>query len=133
MKNGIEKRSILVVDDDRQVLKMLRSNLENDDLQVQEAATGVDCIDAALNGEVGLILMEIGLADLNGWGILCLLKLSESTSHIPVIMMSADPPDRALMNHPQPDDYIQKPFDMRDLLLRLEKFLPEKSKLPGNN
>jgi DNA-binding response OmpR family regulator len=72
---------------------------------------------------VDLILLDLGLPDFNGWGILSLLRLTEPLRHIPVIVVTVEPPDVALMEKLKPDDYIQKPFDMRDLLMRVRNIV----------
>ena len=130
MQTGIHKTkrvSVLIVDDDRAIIKMLRRNLEDKSTQIVEAATGLDCIRILREARVDLVVLDLQLPDFNGWGILSLLRLTEPLRHIPVIMVSAEPPDTALIKQFRPDDYIQKPFDMRDLLLRVKKVIDLKS------
>ncbi|MEE8372734.1 MAG: response regulator [Dehalococcoidia bacterium] len=111
-----EKRLVLVVDDDQAITKLIRRNLEDRDTQVVEVTTGLDCITKLLNTRVDLILLDLKLPDFNGWGILSLLRLTESLSDMPVIVVTAEPADAAMVQQLRPDDYIQKPFEMRDLL-----------------
>ncbi len=118
-----ERNSILLVDDDRAISKLIRHNLENKSTQVVEAATGLDGIRILREIRVDLILLDIRLPDFNGWAILSLLRLTESLRHIPVIVVSVEPPDTALIEQFKPDDYIQKPFDIRDLLARVRKVI----------
>ncbi len=118
---------ILVVDDDRAVSKLIRYNLETKDVRVIEAATGMDGIRVLSEARVDLVLLDLRLPDFNGWGILSLLRLTESLSHIPVIVISIEPPDTALIAQLRPDEYIQKPFDTRDLLMRVKKVIYTKS------
>jgi len=118
---------VLVVDDDRAVSKLLRYNLETKDIRVIEVATGLDGIRVLSEARVDLVLLDLRLPDFNGWGILSLLRLTESLSHIPVIVISIEPPDTALIAQLQPDEYIQKPFDTRDLLMRVKKVIYTKS------
>ena len=116
------RRSILVVDGDQKVIDMLRRNLEKSPLGVQEATTGLECLRRVSDGTIALVIIDTDLADFNVWGILSLLRMTEGTAAIPVIMMGEEPPDRAKRLNVQPDDYIQKPFDMRDLLARVERY-----------
>ena len=116
-------RSVLVVDDDREITSLIRHNLEDKDTQVVEAATGLDCMRILGEARVDLIVLDIRLPDFNGWAILSLLRLTESLRHIPVIVVSVEPPNTALIEQFSPDDYIQKPFDMRDLLVRVRKII----------
>ena len=119
--------SVLIVDDDRAIIKLLRLNPEDKSTQVVEAATGLDCIRILREARVDLVVLDLKLPDFNGWGILSLLRLTEPLRHIPVIMVSVEPPDTALIKQLKPDDYIQKPFDMSDLLLRVRKVIDLKS------
>ncbi len=121
--HGINRLLVLVVDDDRAISKVIRRNLEDEDTEVFEAATGFDCIRIVHEVRVDLILLDLKLPDFNGWGILSLLRLTEPLRHIPIIVVSVEPPNKALMEQFQLDDYIQKPFDMRDLLVRVRKVI----------
>ena len=116
-------RSVLVVDDNHAIADMVRHNLDDGKFQVMTAANGCEGVKILCQENVDLVLLDIKLPDLNGWGILSLLRLTEPLSRIPVIMVSVEPPDAALLNRLKPDDYIQKPFDMRDLLVRVERIL----------
>jgi two-component system alkaline phosphatase synthesis response regulator PhoP len=121
--HGTNRLSVLVVDDDRAISKVIKRNLEDEDTEVVEVATGFDCIRIVHEARVDLILLDLKLPDFNGWGILSLLRLTEPLRHIPVIVVSVEPPNTALMEQFQLDDYIQKPFDMRDLLVRVRKII----------
>ncbi len=122
VRNG-NWRSVLVVDDDREITSLIRHNLEDKGTQVVEAATGLDCMRILREARVDLIVLDIRLPDFSGWAILSLLRLTESLRHIPVIVVSVEPPDTALIKQFRPDDYIQKPFDIRDLLARVRKVI----------
>ncbi len=125
--HGTKRLSVLVVDDDRAISKLIRNNLEDKGTQVVEAASGLDCIRILQETRVDLILLDLRLPDFNGWGILSLLRLTEPLRHIPVIVVTVEPPDAALIEQFRPDDYIQKPFDMRDLLVRVRKVIGSRS------
>jgi len=125
--HGANRLSVLVVDDDQALSKLIRHNLEDKDTQVVEAATALECIRILHEARVDLILLDLRLPDFNGWGILSLIRLTEPLSHIPVIVVSVEPPNTALMEQFKPDDYIQKPFDMRDLLVRVRKVIGSRS------
>ncbi len=118
---GAKRFLILVVDDDWETSKLVKYNLENKSTKVIEAATGLDGIRILNETKVDLILLDIKLPDFNGWGILSLLRLTEPLRNLPVIVTSIEPPDTALIKRLRPNDYIQKPFDMRDLLMRVRK------------
>lgn len=117
---------VLAVDDDWTVTKLIRRNLESEDIQVVEASTGLECMRVVREGGTDLILLDLVLPDFNGWGVLSLLKLTDSLRDIPVIVISADPPDVGLLRLFKPEDYIQKPFDIRDLMGRVKRLLDKK-------
>jgi DNA-binding response OmpR family regulator len=115
------RRSVLIVDDDRALSKLVKHNLEDNDTRVVEAASGLDGIRVLREAKIDLILLDLRLPDFNGWGILSLLRMTETLHQIPVIVVSVEPPNTTLIEQLKADDYIQKPFDMRDLLARIRK------------
>jgi DNA-binding response OmpR family regulator len=115
------RRSVLIVDDDRALSKLVKHNLEDNDTRVVEAASGLDGIRVLREAKIDLILLDLRLPDFNGWGILSLLRMTETLHQIPVIVVSVEPPNTTLIEQLKADDYIQKPFDMRDLLARVRK------------
>ncbi len=124
---GGRRHSILVVEDDRAISKMLRRNLEGKSTRVVEAASGLDCIRILKETKIDLVLLDLSLPDFNGWGILSLLRLTTPLCHIPVIVVTVEPPNKALIEQFRPDEYIQKPFDMSDLLGRVRKVMSSRS------
>ena len=125
--NRANQLSVLVVDDDRALSTLIRHNLEDAGARIVEAATGLDCIRILGEAKIDLILLDIKLPDFSGWGILSLLRLTEPLQRIPVIMISVEPPNMLLMETLKPDDYIQKPFAMPDLLSRVKKAISSRS------
>lgn len=111
--------SVLVVDDDQSISRLIRYNLEDKDTRVIEAATGLEGIRILREAQIDLIVLDIRLPDFSGWGILSLLRLTEPLRHIPVIIVSVEPPDRTLIEQLRPNAYLQKPFDMRELMARV--------------
>ena len=125
--HGTKRFSVLVVEDDQTISELIRHNLEGTDTQVVEVASGLDCVRILNQSKVDLILLDLRLPDFNGWGILSLLRLTEPLRHIPVIVVTVEPPNTALIEQFRPDDYLQKPFDMRDLLVRVRKVIGSRS------
>jgi DNA-binding response OmpR family regulator len=119
----IKQRSVLVVDDDQEISRLIRRNLEDRDTRVVEAATGLDCIRILNETKIDLVLLDLSLPDFSGWGILSLLRLTNPLCHIPVIVVTVEPPDTTLIKQFRPDEYIQKPFDMSDLLGRVKRVM----------
>ncbi len=115
----VERFTVLVVGDDRAMGRLLRKNLEGRNTSVMEAATGMDCLEAIRTTEVDLVLLSADLPDFSGWGLLSLLRLTDSFKDLPVIVVSENPPSAAMSGWLRPDDYILEPFDMRDLVTRV--------------
>lgn len=122
-----DRLAVLVVDDDRAMSRLLKQNLEGGNTEVIEAASGFECIRALQQFHVDLVLLDVRLPDFSGWGVLSLLRLTDRLRDMPVIVFSEDPPNNALMERLRPDDYIQKPFDMRDLLARVSRVASSRS------
>ncbi|MEW6033872.1 MAG: response regulator [Chloroflexota bacterium] len=123
MKSEAERLSILVIDDDRATSRLIKHNLESNGTQVLEAASGLECVRILCQSKIDLLLLDLVLPDFNGWGILSLLRLTESLHDMPVIVVSVEHPDPVLIKRFSPDDYIQKPFDTRDLIVRVRRVL----------
>ncbi len=117
------KPFIIVAEDDQTISRLIRYNLEKLGAQVSEAQTGLDCIRLLSQTKTDLLLLDVGLPDFSGWGILSLLRLTDSMSKVPVMIVSVNAPSSSLIERLGPDDYIQKPFDMRDLISRVSKLV----------
>lgn len=115
--------TILAVDSDSSLTRLLRRNLEGKDTRVIEARSGLDCLKALHEEKVDLILLDLKLPDFNGWGILSLLRLTESLHDIPIIAISVEPPNQSLVGLFSPEAYVQKPFDTRELLVQVMHIL----------
>ena len=124
---GANQPLVLVVDDDQAISSLIRNNLVHAGIKIIQATTGSDCIRILGEKKVDLILLDIRLPDLSGWDILSLLRLTEPLCNIPVIVVSVEPPDTALIERFQPEAYVQKPIDIRDLLVRINEFIGSKN------
>lgn len=124
MRVDIDKNkqpSVLIVDDDQAICNLIKRNLEKQGMHVLEAFNGFDCVRILHESLVDLIVLDVQLPDFSGWGILGLLRFTEPLRHIPVIIVSAADPPHQLVALLHPDDYIRKPFDVRELVLRISK------------
>lgn len=124
----MERFTVVVTDDDWATTRVIKYNLENKDIQVLQADNALECLKLVSEGKVDLLLLDLGLPDFTGWGIISLLRLTPFLADIPVIVISGRTPDRGLMQLFKPEDYIQKPFDVRDLVNRVRKIIDAKRK-----
>ena len=114
--NGVVK--VLLVEDDASIAQSVMSSLTTAGLFVQHVGTGQEAIDAVKTEEPDVVLMDLGLPDMDG---LDASKIIRSTSSVPIIIVSArgDELDRILGLELGADDYVVKPFSQRELLARI--------------
>ncbi len=121
MDNEIEKeaRTILIVDDEQPIVDILVYNLQKEGYNTIEASDGVTAIDMALEEKPDLILLDIMLPKLDG---LSVCKRIKNSLNVPIIMLTAKDSeiDKILGLELGADDYITKPFSVRELVARVK-------------
>ena len=124
---------ILVVDDQEDILQTTAIILRKDRHEVVTASDGLQAIDAVRAGRPDLILLDIEMPRMDGWETLRLLRLEETTRNVPVamftILFDVKEKIRALKYGAQ--EYITKPFEMDDLLTRIQRILTEAASKRG--
>ena len=115
-----QKRTVLVVEDEKSIVDSLRFNLEKEGYAVLTAYDGESGLEQAVNGGADLILLDVMLPKMNGFDV-C-RRLREKGSSVPVIILTAreEEADKVLGLEIGADDYITKPFSMRELLARVK-------------
>jgi len=115
--NGVVK--VLLVEDDVAIAESVTTSLSNAGMNVHHAATGADAITAAKEFAPEVILMDLGLPDMDGLDV---SKRIREFSSVPIIIVSArgDELDRVLGLELGADDYVVKPFSQRELLARIK-------------
>jgi two-component system, OmpR family, phosphate regulon response regulator PhoB len=117
---------ILVVEDEADLAATLDYNLQREGYQVRLAATGKDALEALFADPVpDLVLLDLMLPDMSGTQVCKELRESERTRETPVIMLTArtEEIDRVVGFEVGADDYVTKPFSVRELLLRVRALL----------
>ncbi len=114
---------ILVVEDDPSLLRGVMDNLKFAGYSVVSAETGDSAIEKALSEKPDLMLLDIMLPKVNGYEVCRYLR--EEGMEFPILMLTAkgEVSDKVLGLRIGADDYITKPFDIRELLARVEAFL----------
>jgi two-component system KDP operon response regulator KdpE len=109
---------VLVVDDEPQILRALRINLRVRDYQVDVAATGTEALQMAARHPPDLVILDLGLPDLDGMEVIQGLR---GWTKAPIIVLSgrADSLDKVEALDAGADDYITKPFGVEELLARM--------------
>jgi two-component system, OmpR family, KDP operon response regulator KdpE len=114
----VQNHMVLVIDDEIQIRRLLRITLEADGYRVIEAASGKDGLIEAATRRPDIVILDLGLPDMDGVAI---LKRLREWSQIPVVVLSVRERDEdkiaALDNGA--DDYVTKPFSTPELLARL--------------
>jgi len=112
--------TILVVDDEKDLLDLVTHHLKAAGFSVVSAATGVDGLQRALAQPPDLVILDVMLPDLQGTEILKRLRANPGTVRVPVILLTArgEETDRVVGFELGADDYVVKPFSPRELVLR---------------
>jgi len=129
------QEKILIVEDEKDIIKMLEYNLKKEGFKVISARDGEDALDLALRQHPQLILLDLMLPGMNGLDVCKTLKKEAKTASIPIIMLTAksQESDKIVGLELGADDYITKPFSPRELIARIKAVLRrvgEKDKLP---
>ena len=113
----MEKLTVLVVDDDREIVESIAIFLQADGYLVRKAYNGLEALDIVMTENVHLIILDIMMPELDG--IKTLLKVRES-KNLPIILLSAksEDADKILGLTAGADDYITKPFNPSELVAR---------------
>lgn len=116
---------ILVIEDEPDLQQILAYNLRQQGHEVLQALNGSDGLRLARSGKPDLLLLDLMLPDLAGTEVCKTLKGDEATRHIPVLMLTAkgEEIDRVLGFELGAEDYVVKPFSVRELLLRIQAVL----------
>lgn len=121
MEENLERdqKTILVVDDEQPIIDILVYNLKKEGYNVIEANDGITAVDVALEKKPDLILLDIMLPKLDG---LSVCKRIKNSLNIPIIMLTAKDGeiDKILGLELGADDYITKPFSVRELVARVK-------------
>ena len=125
----MNKTRILIVDDEINIIKYLRSNLENHDYQILTAMDGNDAIQAVEMEIPDLIILDIMMPKMDGYEV---CRRIREWSQIPIIMLSAlgDETDKVKCLDLGADDYITKPFGAKELIARVQAVLRRNGKSP---
>ena len=120
------KHHILIVEDEHDLRDILEYNLKKEGYFVSCAATGKEAMDALLQSELpDLVLLDLMLPDMGGIDICSSIRGSSKTEDIAVLMLTAkgEEVDRVAGFEVGADDYVTKPFSVRELMLRVKSLL----------
>jgi DNA-binding response OmpR family regulator len=117
------EHTVLIIEDDATMLRGLKDNFESQGFGVRTACDGKAGLEAALSGPCDLVVLDIMLPKLNGYEV-CRLIRSQGLQ-VPIIMLTAKGQEEDIVRGLElgADDYVTKPFGIRELLARVRAFL----------
>ena len=118
-------KRILIVDDEAELLELVKMRLEAHQYEVLTAASGTSGLECALKERPDLILLDVMMPGMDGNEVLRRLRHDERTRSIPVIMLTAKGDTRSILNAQSlwATDYFIKPFEASELLACIRKYL----------
>jgi two-component system catabolic regulation response regulator CreB len=125
------KARILIIEDEPAISDNIQFVLESEGLETVRVATGLAAVPILDQGPVDLIVLDIGLPDINGFELLKEIRRTHAT---PIILLTARTAeiDRVLGLEIGADDYVAKPFSPRELAARVKAVLRRSKPAPGN-
>lgn len=132
MERSTKKYRILIVDDEKGLVKIMRLNLEQDGFEVVEANSGAEAMDKLRTTIPDLILLDVMMPDMDGFTV---LKLVREIGPTPVIMLTAmgQEEDKVKGLELGADDYVTKPFSPRELTSRIRAVLRRGNMTDGDD
>jgi DNA-binding response OmpR family regulator len=123
-------RPILVVDDDRKIVALVRAYLEREGFRVIVAYDGREALRQARNGDPALIVLDLMLPEVDGFEV---MRLLHAEGDVPVLMLTARSslPERIIGLEKGADDYLPKPFSPAELVVRVKAVLRRVAKPAG--
>lgn len=121
----MSKVKILVVDDEENIVELIRMNLENSGYEVMDAYSGMEAITKTNSYLPDLLLLDLMLPDVDGLQVCKMIRMNEQTKDIPIIMITArsEEIDKVEGLSIGADDYITKPFGILELEARIKTVL----------
>ncbi len=125
----MKKPTILLVDDEEDIIELLRYNLSREGFAIEKAATGEAALDKAASRRLDLIILDLMLPGIDGLDVTRKLKSDGRTREIPIIMLTAKGEEADIVAGLElgADDYVTKPFSPRVLVARVKTVLRRKS------
>lgn len=122
LKDNSVSRTILVADDERNIVDLVRMYLRNEGFEIETAANGREALEKARASQPSLVLLDIMMPEIDGLEVCRVLR---KETDIPVIMLTArsDDVDKVVGLELGADDYISKPFNPRELVARVKAVL----------
>lgn len=124
--------AILVIEDEKNIVELLKYNLEQEGFRILTAMKGNAGLDLALKSSPSLVILDLMLPELSGIEICKILRLNKKTKAIPILMLTAKgtESDKIVGLELGADDYMTKPFSPRELIARIKALLRRSQEKP---
>src|SRR5262245_14040033 len=116
-------QAILAVDDDPAILDVVAQVLADEGYHVLTAGGGRTAVELARAQLPKLILLDLMMPEMNGWQVVAELRSSPQTRAIPILLLSARRDTELMANHLGVSSYLEKPFDLDELVARVRRLL----------
>ena len=128
------KETILVIEDEKNIVELVKYNLSEAGFQVLTASRGDVGLELAIKQKPDLVLLDLMLPEIGGLEICKTLRQNEKTAHIPIIMVTAkgQEADKVVGLEIGADDYVTKPFSPRELVARVRALIRRVKEKPVN-
>jgi len=122
-KEDVMSKKVLVVDDDPVVRLLVTEYLSSQGYNVEVVESGTEAMNSIPRSKPDFLILDLLMPDMNGIDVLKRLKGNPATASLPIVMMSSDYDSEAITNSygVSADEYVQKPFGMRDILSALRR------------
>lgn len=123
--SSFKGKRILAVDDEADVVMIIRTALQTEGYEVATATNGPDALEEAKKNPPDLVILDVTMPGMDGFEVLRRLKAEEATAQVPVIMLTGVS-ERGMIKEALSsgvDYYVVKPFDFEDLMRKVEQAL----------
>lgn len=131
----MQDKKVLIVDDEEHIRELIKFNLEKNGYKTITASTGKEGLEIAKERQVDLIILDLMLPEVDGFEVCKEIRKEHTISSIPIIMLTAkgEEIDKILGLELGADDYMTKPFSVRELVARVKAQLRRNNKTIDEN
>lgn len=125
MEKSKGTKKILLVEDEERIRKIINIIIRGEDIEIDEAEDGAQALEKIRSNNFDLVILDIMIPEIDGFGVLEEIRNTEKTADLPVIIVSARTSDRDILEGLKggANYYIPKPFEPQELISSLELIL----------
>lgn len=118
-------KSILIIEDDKNIVELLKFNLEKSEFKVEYSYDGLEGLNMLIVGSYDLVILDLMLPSMDGVNICKNIRKNEALKNLPIIMLTAKSTEDDILMGLEigADDYITKPFSIKELVSRVKALL----------